>query len=210
MTLDMLVNIWFVLFIGNIFGILAASNIGYVLAHFFAITGFILLRRDRPEWPRPIMLSPVWIPVAWVLGGDHRRAHDLRRRLVPDRRRRLRRHDGEDHRLRRPRSSRSCSSSSAGSSRTACARSGASSRTRVPDAQPGGIDRGGSARRSSDARQRAGRGGDGRPLRQARPTRKGDAAAPRRAAASGDGEGLPRSERSDLRRGLSRSAHDRL
>ena len=43
MTLDMLVNIGFVLFIGNIFGILAASNIGYVLAHFFAITGFILL-----------------------------------------------------------------------------------------------------------------------------------------------------------------------
>ncbi len=67
MTLDMLVNICFV-FIGNIFGILAASNIGYVLAHFFAITGFILLRRDRPEWPRPIMLSRAWIPIAWILG----------------------------------------------------------------------------------------------------------------------------------------------
>ena len=67
MTLDMIVNICFVLFIGNIFGILAASNIGYVLAHFFAITGFILLRRDRPDWPRPIKLSPIWIPVAWVL-----------------------------------------------------------------------------------------------------------------------------------------------
>jgi amino acid transporter len=69
MTLDMLVNIGFVLFIGNIFGILAASNIGYVLAHFFAITGFILLRKDRPEWPRPIKLSPIWVPVAWVLAA---------------------------------------------------------------------------------------------------------------------------------------------
>jgi len=67
MTLDMIVNICFVLFIGNIFGILAASNIGYVLAHFFAITGFILLRRDRPDWPRPIKLSAIWIPIAWVL-----------------------------------------------------------------------------------------------------------------------------------------------
>ena len=55
------------LFIGNIFGILAARNIGYVLAHFFAITGFILLRRDRPNWPRPIKLSPIWMPIAWVL-----------------------------------------------------------------------------------------------------------------------------------------------
>ncbi len=69
MTLDMLVNICFVLFIGNIFGILAASNIGYVLAHFFAITGFILLRKDRPDWTRPIKLSPVWVPVAYVLAA---------------------------------------------------------------------------------------------------------------------------------------------
>ncbi|MBA2741367.1 MAG: APC family permease [Actinobacteria bacterium] len=69
MTLDMLVNIAFVLFVGNIFGILAASNIGYVLAHFFAITGFILLRKDRPDWPRPIKLSPIWVPIAWVLAA---------------------------------------------------------------------------------------------------------------------------------------------
>jgi amino acid transporter len=69
MTLDMIVNICFVLFIGNIFGILAASNIGFVLAHFFAITGFILLRRDRPNWPRPINLSPIWVPIAYVLAA---------------------------------------------------------------------------------------------------------------------------------------------
>src|SRR5262249_53720764 len=37
MTLDMVINILFVLFVGNIFGILAASNIGYVLANAFAI-----------------------------------------------------------------------------------------------------------------------------------------------------------------------------
>ena len=67
MTLDMLLNICFVFLIGNLFGVLAASNIGYVLAHFFAITGFILLRRDRPNWPRAINLSPIWVPIAYVL-----------------------------------------------------------------------------------------------------------------------------------------------
>ena len=67
MTVDMFVNIAFVWFIGNIFGILAASNLGYVLAHFFAITAFLLLRRDRPAWPRPIRLGAIWTPIAAVL-----------------------------------------------------------------------------------------------------------------------------------------------
>jgi amino acid transporter len=64
MTLDMGVNILFVLFVGNLFGILVASNIGYVLANMFAIGAFVLLRRDRPNWPRPIRLPDVWVPVA--------------------------------------------------------------------------------------------------------------------------------------------------
>ena len=67
MTVDMFVNIGFLLFIGNNFGILAASNLGYVLAHMFALSGFVLLRRDRPNWPRPIKLSAVWVPIAGIL-----------------------------------------------------------------------------------------------------------------------------------------------
>jgi amino acid transporter len=67
MTLDMAINILFVLFIGNIFGILAASNIGYVLAHVFALSGYVLLRRDRPVWPRPIKLPAYWTGIAAVL-----------------------------------------------------------------------------------------------------------------------------------------------
>ncbi|HZO49613.1 MAG TPA: APC family permease [Gaiellaceae bacterium] len=67
MTLDMVVNLCFVFFVGNIFGILAASNIGYVLAHFFALTGYILLRKDRPNWPRPIKLPAYWTPIAGFL-----------------------------------------------------------------------------------------------------------------------------------------------
>ena len=67
MTVDMIINIGFVLFIGNIFGVLAASNLGYVLAHMFALSGFVLLRKDRPNWPRPIQLSGVWTGIAGLL-----------------------------------------------------------------------------------------------------------------------------------------------
>jgi amino acid transporter len=67
MTGDMVVNILAVLLIGNIFGVLAASNLGYVLAHMFALSGYVLLRRDRPNWPRPIKLGRIWTPIAGIL-----------------------------------------------------------------------------------------------------------------------------------------------
>ena len=67
MSLDTIINILFVLFVGNIFGILAASNIGYVLAHVFALSGYVLLRKDRPNWPRPIKLPAYWTVIAGVL-----------------------------------------------------------------------------------------------------------------------------------------------
>src|SRR5690606_30751261 len=44
-----------------------ASNIGYILATVFALSGFILLRRDRPDWPRLIRLKRGWIVIAAVL-----------------------------------------------------------------------------------------------------------------------------------------------
>lgn len=67
MSLDMVVNVLFILFVGNIFGVLAASNLGYVAAHLFALSAFVLLRKDRPLWPRPIKLGPIWTPIAGLL-----------------------------------------------------------------------------------------------------------------------------------------------
>ena len=67
MSVDMVINILFLLFVGNIFGIYAASNLGYVLAHMFALSGFVLLRRDRPNWPRPIKLGAIWSPISGLL-----------------------------------------------------------------------------------------------------------------------------------------------
>jgi amino acid transporter len=67
MTLDLFVNIGLVLFITSNLAILYMSNIGYVLCHVFALSGFVLLRRDRPNWPRPIKVAPAWVPIAAFL-----------------------------------------------------------------------------------------------------------------------------------------------
>ncbi len=71
MTVDALLNI-FLLFtyasdpIGAL-KILVFSNLGYVLCHVFATSGFMLLRRDRPNWPRPIKVAPAWVAGCMVL-----------------------------------------------------------------------------------------------------------------------------------------------
>jgi amino acid transporter len=67
MTVDLVVNVLLVLFISSNIAILYMSNIGYVLAHFLALTGFLLLRRDRPNWPRPIRVGSIWMTIAAVL-----------------------------------------------------------------------------------------------------------------------------------------------
>ena len=67
MTLDLFVNVFLVLLIKSNLAILYMSNIGYVLAHVFALSGFLLLRRDRPNWPRPIKVSSAWLPIAGFL-----------------------------------------------------------------------------------------------------------------------------------------------
>ena len=67
MTVDMVVNICLVVFITSNLAILYMSNIGYVLCHVFALSAFLLLRRDRPNWPRPIKVSSIWLPIAGIL-----------------------------------------------------------------------------------------------------------------------------------------------
>jgi amino acid transporter len=67
MTVDLAVNVLLVLFIANNLRILYLSNIGYMLSHVFALSGFLLLRRDRPNWPRPIRVGPIWVGIAVVL-----------------------------------------------------------------------------------------------------------------------------------------------
>jgi amino acid transporter len=69
MTLDALLNLFLITYFASAIEILAAGNLGYILAHVFALTGFLLLRRDRPNWPRPIRLSAIWVPIAGLLAA---------------------------------------------------------------------------------------------------------------------------------------------
>ena len=67
MTVDALLNIVLITYFNNPIEILAVSNIGYVFATCTALAAFLLLRRDRPAWPRPVRLSSYWVPLAAVL-----------------------------------------------------------------------------------------------------------------------------------------------
>jgi len=69
MTLDVVLNLWLISYFGYPLDILAAGNLGYMLAHVFALTGFLLLRKDRPNWPRPIRLAAAWAPIAALLAA---------------------------------------------------------------------------------------------------------------------------------------------
>jgi amino acid transporter len=67
MTLDMIVNLALIFLIASPLAILVAGNLGYMSAHFFAVTAFLLLRKDRPHWPRPIRRHPIFVPIAVVI-----------------------------------------------------------------------------------------------------------------------------------------------
>jgi amino acid transporter len=67
MTIDAVANILLLVFFHGVIAILAVSNVGYVLATVCALFGFVLLRKDRPDWPRPIKLGKIWVVIGAVL-----------------------------------------------------------------------------------------------------------------------------------------------
>jgi amino acid transporter len=67
MTIDAILNIFLITAFAGVLEILAVSNVGYVFATCAALSGFVLLRKDRPDWPRPVRLANYWVPLATVL-----------------------------------------------------------------------------------------------------------------------------------------------
>lgn len=67
MSLDLLVNVVLILFVGEALAVIVAGILGYLICHVLSLTAFVHLRRDRPDATRPITLSRVWITVAIVL-----------------------------------------------------------------------------------------------------------------------------------------------
>ena len=66
MTVDMVVNIALVVLLNSTLQILATGNLGYILTMVLTATAVLLLRKDRPDWPRPIRLGKGWL---WVAGA---------------------------------------------------------------------------------------------------------------------------------------------
>jgi amino acid transporter len=56
-----------IFFLSSPLAILVTANIGYLIAIFFALSGFIWLRKDAPLHPRPVRLGRGWLAVAWLL-----------------------------------------------------------------------------------------------------------------------------------------------
>ena len=67
MTLDMVVNQILLFTLASPVAIILAANLGYMLAMTLALAALLILRRDRPNWPRPIKLGRAWIVVTWIL-----------------------------------------------------------------------------------------------------------------------------------------------
>lgn len=66
-TVQLLINILLVLLVGNPLAVIVAGNVGYILAHLLAVAGYVALRRDRPDAPRPIRLGRSWVAIAIAL-----------------------------------------------------------------------------------------------------------------------------------------------
>lgn len=67
MSVAVVLNLAMIFLLSSPLAMLVTANIGYLVAIFFALSGFILLRRDAPDLPRPVRLGRGWIPLAWVL-----------------------------------------------------------------------------------------------------------------------------------------------
>lgn len=69
LAIDLVTNLCLIFLLGSLLAILAAGNLGYLLAHIFTLVGFVLLRRDRPDLYRPVRVHRVFVPITLVLAA---------------------------------------------------------------------------------------------------------------------------------------------
>lgn len=67
MTVDLIMNLIVLFCVGSPLAILFAANLSYVVVMIFAVSAFLLLRKDRPDAARPIRLPRPWLFVAAAL-----------------------------------------------------------------------------------------------------------------------------------------------
>ncbi|MBO1268243.1 APC family permease [Arthrobacter cavernae] len=69
MSLDLLVNVVLIVFVGDALAVIVAGIMGYLICHILSLTGFINLRRDQPDAERPIRLGRQWVYIAGLLAA---------------------------------------------------------------------------------------------------------------------------------------------
>ncbi|MGW9117163.1 APC family permease [Streptomyces sp. NPDC055663] len=69
LVVALVINVLVLVCLKTPLAILVTGNLGYILTHILAISGFALLRKDRPDLPRPIRLPGFFVPLAWLLAG---------------------------------------------------------------------------------------------------------------------------------------------
>ncbi|RFC62229.1 APC family permease [Fulvimarina endophytica] len=67
MTVAVVINIAMIFLLSSPLAILVTANIGYVASIFFALTGFLWLRKDAAHVERPVRLGRGWVPLAFAL-----------------------------------------------------------------------------------------------------------------------------------------------
>ncbi|MFG2964756.1 MULTISPECIES: APC family permease [unclassified Streptomyces] len=67
LTVALVLNVLVLCVLKTPLAIIVTGNLGYILTHALAVSGFLLLRRDRPDASRPIRLPNIFIPLAWAL-----------------------------------------------------------------------------------------------------------------------------------------------
>ncbi|MEV5568880.1 APC family permease [Spirillospora sp. NPDC052269] len=69
LVVALVINAFVLVVLKTPLAIIVTGNFGYILTHILAISGFALLRRDRPDAPRPIRLPGFFVPLAWLLAA---------------------------------------------------------------------------------------------------------------------------------------------
>ncbi len=63
----LILNIVVLVVLKSPLAIIVTGNLGYILTHIFAVSGFFMLRKDRPEAKRPIRLPNFFVPLSVIL-----------------------------------------------------------------------------------------------------------------------------------------------
>lgn len=66
-TVALVINVLAITILKTPLAIVVTGNLGYILTHILALSGFLLLRHDRPEAERPIRLPAFFVGVAWFM-----------------------------------------------------------------------------------------------------------------------------------------------